>query len=110
MIHSVLDVCSGRHDHCTPGGRFIVRGRGFGDTPEAAAPTLLCGVYIHGSEVSVQRIVRYESWRDREIRGWWPQEVGSPLWLFVERRQADGQVISALHCVPVTPIGIPGME
>jgi hypothetical protein len=100
-IHSVIDVSSGKADCCTPGGRFILRGRGFGEVEE---PDLDAGVFVHGSGTVLHRIMRYEGWEDREIRGFWPESVCGPVWLFVETTVPNATVQSTVHKAPILPV------
>ncbi|MEQ1862626.1 MAG: hypothetical protein ABMA13_22125 [Chthoniobacteraceae bacterium] len=97
-IFSVLDLSSGEYDQFTPGGTFVVRGRGFGELPD---PPRNLGVYIHGPGAALQRIEHYERWSDREIRACWPGTITGSLWLFVEACEADHEVQSAIHCTPL---------
>ena len=101
VIHSVIDLATGRHDCCTPGGAFILRGAGFGSATE---PSLDTGVYIHGSGSVLHRISRYDSWHDKEIKGFWPSAVGGPVWLFVETISPEYRTQSAVHRTPVMPV------
>lgn len=99
-IHHVIDVTTGKQDCFTPGGRFILRGRGFGD---AEQPPMDFGVFVHGSGAVLQRIFRYASWADKEIHGFWPDSIDGPVWLFVETSSGDHEVRSAIHRMPIVP-------
>lgn len=100
FVRSVLDVASGRHDFYTPGGRFIVRGYGFGESSPDSSEN---GVYVHASEISLQRVERYELWRETEIQGCWPTNLKGSVWLFVETADPGQEVHSAVHRSPIMP-------
>lgn len=100
VIHHVIDVATGKQDCFTPGGRFILRGRGFGTTEE---PSLDAGVFVHGSGAVLQRLLRYASWADNEVQAYWPESIDGPVWLFLETTGGEHDIRSAIHRTPIVP-------
>lgn len=81
-IDRVLDVASDQLDRCTPGGKFILTGTGFG-THEHVPHDI--GVYLYGPvDTPLHRILRYECWKDDTIIGFWPMDLRGMQRLFVE--------------------------
>lgn len=99
IISHVFDLNCAAADCCTPGDRFVIRGRGFGDWDDVP---LDMGIYVHfANGLHLQRVDEYESWQDGEVRARWPRWIVGPFRLFIETRASCGLIVSAVHPAPV---------